>query len=339
KLRGQRPGRRGRAGARATGRLDSPARRPRRAARTAVAGADTTAGLAARRHRSRKLPYRPREPCLMRLLLACVLLLAALPVSSTDLVLHNGLVWTGDPARPSASALAMEDGRISAVGDDATILALAGPGTQRIDLQGRRTVPDINDAHVHLGAMPPSTELDLPFPEPGGAQVLDALRAQPRDGEGWITGQIGGQAFADPRLDRKQLDAVQPTRPVMLASWTGHGTILNSAAQRALALDLDAPVAGGWYGEDATGELDGRLYEYAQWRLRLLQPPLPDAAVTAALRGYTGRALRYGTTSLQAMAMMPPERFLSLWQGSGAQQRLRLIRLPMPATLDEAVAG
>lgn len=275
----------------------------------------------------------------MRLLLACVLLLAALPVSSTDLVLHNGLVWTGDPARPSASALAIEDGRISAVGDDATILALAGPGTQRIDLQGRRTVPGINDAHVHLGAMPPSTELDLPFPEPGGAQVLDALRAQPRDGEGWITGQIGGQAFADPRLDRKQLDAVQPTRPVMLASWTGHGTILNSAAQHALALDLDAPVAGGWYGEDAAGEFDGRLYEYAQWRLRLLQPLLPDAAVTAALRGYTGRALRYGTTSLQAMAMMPPERFLSLWQGSGAQQRLRLIRLPMPATLDEAVAG
>src|SRR5690606_6636020 len=187
------------------------------------------AGLAARRHRSRKLPLSPKGVVPMRLLLACALLLASLPASSADLVLHNGLVWTGDAARPSASALAIGDGRITAVGDDATMLALAGPGTQRIDLQGHRVVPGINDAHVHLGAMPASTGLEPPCPEPDPAQVLDALRAQPRDGEGWITGQVGGQAFADPRLDRRHLDAVQPTRPVMLASWTGHGTILNSA--------------------------------------------------------------------------------------------------------------
>src|SRR3546814_8027744 len=66
----------------------------------------------------------------MRLLPACLLLLAAMPAVATDLILHNGLVWTGDPARPSASALAIEDGRITAVGDDATILALAGPDTR-----------------------------------------------------------------------------------------------------------------------------------------------------------------------------------------------------------------
>src|SRR3546814_5065711 len=88
----------------------------------------------------------------MRLLPACLLLLAAMPAVATDLILHNGLVWTGDPARPSASALAIEDGRITAVGADATILALAGPDTQRIDLQGHRAVPGINDeigrAHV-----------------------------------------------------------------------------------------------------------------------------------------------------------------------------------------------
>src|SRR3546814_312016 len=275
----------------------------------------------------------------MRLLPACLLLLAAMPAVATDLILHNGLVWTGDPARPSASALAIEDGRITAVGDDATILALAGPDTQRIDLQGHRVVPGINDAHVHLGARPPSTELELPFPKPDAAQVLDALRAQPRDGEGWITGQVGGQAFADPRLDIDRLDALQPTRPVMLASWTGHGAIVNSAAQRALALDLDAPVAGGWYGENDAGEFDGRLYEYAQWRLQALQPLLPDETVIAALRGYADRVLRYGTTSLQAMSMRPPRRFLPLWQRSGARQRLRLILLPLPATLGEPIPG
>ena len=275
----------------------------------------------------------------MRLLLACLLLLAALPVVATDLVLHNGLVWTGNAAQPSASALAIEDGHVTAVGDDATILALADANTQRIDLHGHRVVPGINDAHVHLGAMPPSTGLELPFPEPDAAQVLDALRTQPRDGEGWITGQVGGQAFADPRLDIDRLDAVQPTRPVMLASWTGHGTIVNSAARSALALDLDAPVAGGWYGQNEAGEFDGRLYEYAQWRLQARQPLLPDETVIAALRGYADRVLRYGTTSLQAMSMRPPRRFLPLWQRSGARQRLRLILLPQPATLGEPIPG
>jgi len=272
------------------------------------------------------------------LLLSCLMLVAG-NAPAVDIVLHGGRVWTGDPARPAATALAIEDGLIAAVGDDETILALAGPGTQRIDLHGHRVVPGINDAHVHLGAMPPSTVLTLPFPEPDAAQVLEALHAQPRDGDGWITGQLGGRAFADPRLDIDRLDALQPTRPVMLASWSGHGTIINHAAMRALALDLDAPVAGGWYGGNEAGGFDGRLYEYAQWRLRALQPPLPDEAVAASVRGYADRVLRLGTTSLQAMAMMPPQRFLSLWQRSGAPQRLRLIRLPLPATLDEPVPG
>ena len=274
-----------------------------------------------------------------QLLFACLLLLSAAPAAATDLILHNGRIWTGDAAQPAASALAIEAGRIIAVGDDATILAGSDPATPRIDLRERRVVPGINDAHVHLGAMPPSTRLELPFPEPDADQVLGALRAMPREGNDWITGEIGGQAFADPRLDRARLDRLQPVRPVMLASWTGHGTVINSAAQRALSLDLDAPVAGGWHGRDARGEFDGRLYEYAQWRLRLLQPPLPDTAIVAALQEYAAQALRHGTTSLQAMAMLPPQRFLSLWQRSEAPQRLRLIRLPLPATLDEPIPG
>src|SRR3546814_13267640 len=91
----------------------------------------------------------------------------------------------------------------------------------------------------------------------------------------------------------------------MPASWTGHGAIVNSAAQRALALDLDAPVAGGWYGENDAGEFDGRLYEYAQWRLQALQPLLPDDTVIAELRGYADRVLRYAPPPLQAISMRP----------------------------------
>lgn len=73
-------------------------------------------------------------------------------VVTFDVVLHGGRVFTGDATQ--AQALAVRAGRIVAVGDDESILALAGDGTRRIDLRGHRVVPGINDAHEHLGWQP-----------------------------------------------------------------------------------------------------------------------------------------------------------------------------------------
>lgn len=275
----------------------------------------------------------------MRIAFASFMLLACTQAAATDLVLHNGKVWTGDGAHPSATAIAIDDGRIVAVGSDAEILELADADTQRIDLKDHRVVPGINDAHVHLGAWWPSTYLELPSPDPGRAELEAALKQQAKEGEGWISATIGAQVFNDAGFTMATLDALQPTRPVILQAMTGHGTILNGAAQRLLHADPARPVPGGWYGKDADGNFDGRLYEYAQWRMRHLQPAQPDEAEIADLRGYSAETLKYGTTSLQAMAMMPPARFVSLWQRSGAPQRLRAIRIPAPASLDDPVEG
>src|SRR5690606_31011845 len=123
-------------------------------------------------------------------LLGC--LLPALPLQAAELLLLNGRLWTGNERQPQASAMAVRDGRIVAVGDEAVAAAAVSKDAIRIDLGGRRVVPGINDAHVHLGTSPPSTQLDLPFPESTSDQLEAALQAQPTDGEGWITGDIGG---------------------------------------------------------------------------------------------------------------------------------------------------
>jgi predicted amidohydrolase YtcJ len=276
-------------------------------------------------------------------LLPCLLLCCLLPVTghaaAAETLLHNGRIWTGDGTNPAASAIAIEDGRIVAVGDDATILGRADASTRRIDLKGHRVIPGINDAHVHLGAWWASTRLELPAPDPARAQLEAALAAQPTAGDGWISATIGPAVFNDPGFTAATLDALQPDRPVILQALTGHGTIVNGAAQRLLRIDPAMPVPGGWYGKDADGGFDGRLYEYAQWRMRYAQPPLPDEAQIADIRGYAGEVAKYGTTSLQAMAMMSPARFVSLWQRSGAPQRLRVIRIPAPAHLDDPVDG
>jgi hypothetical protein len=41
-----------------------------------------------------------------------------------DLILRNGRIFTGDPARPQATALAVSGGRLTAVGDEADVAAL-----------------------------------------------------------------------------------------------------------------------------------------------------------------------------------------------------------------------
>jgi predicted amidohydrolase YtcJ len=80
--------------------------------------------------------------------------LAALPLmripgTDPDLVLYNGLIHTVRAERPEATAVAVRDGRILAVGADQEILALAGRKSRRLDLARRRVLPGFNDAHAH----------------------------------------------------------------------------------------------------------------------------------------------------------------------------------------------
>ncbi len=257
------------------------------------------------------------------------------PDTPSTLILTGGNVVTQDPARPHAEALAIRGDRIVAVGTDAEIEATAGPETQRIALGGRTVVPGINDAHIHLSVEPDAAVyLDLSAPEPASAELEAALKALPVDGEGDIAGTIGAAIFLDPSWNQARLDALQPNRPVNLGMFSGHGTLMNSAAQRALNVDPSTPVPGGWYGKDASGAFDGRLYEYAQWVSLLKQPALADDVEIARLQRFSQGALKEGITSIQALVWAKPEWFLPLWEKSGTPLRMRLIRFPTSGSLD-----
>ena len=65
-------------------------------------------------------------------------------------ILHGGKIFTSDPARPWAEAVAVRGERIVAVGGNSEVLALAGAATRRINLGGRTVIPGINDAHIHV---------------------------------------------------------------------------------------------------------------------------------------------------------------------------------------------
>lgn len=79
---------------------------------------------------------------------AALAAVAACAPPAPDLVLLNGRVFTADPSRPWAEAVAIRGDRITGIGSSATIAALAGPRTVQRDLAGLTVLPGLNDAHV-----------------------------------------------------------------------------------------------------------------------------------------------------------------------------------------------
>jgi predicted amidohydrolase YtcJ len=93
-----------------------------------------------------------------------LLLCIAVPAraQTADTVLLNGKIVTADSRSSIHEAIAIDDGRISAVGTSADIRKLAGPATRVIDLRGRTVIPGLIDSHLHAirAALSFSTEVN-----------------------------------------------------------------------------------------------------------------------------------------------------------------------------------
>src|SRR2546430_1817391 len=67
-----------------------------------------------------------------------------------DLVVTNARICTVDEAHPHAQAMVIRAGRIVFVGDNRGALTYAGPGSEKMDLDGKTVLPGLVDAHGHL---------------------------------------------------------------------------------------------------------------------------------------------------------------------------------------------
>lgn len=226
-----------------------------------------------------------------------------------SLVLVNARIFTGVEAQPWAEAIAITGDRISGVGTTAAVKPLAGADTRVIDAAGRLVIPGINDAHVHVGAMPAATRLEGPSAveqDPSLAQVLQRLKAAAAQApaNGWIFGEVGASLLDDPKATRAALDEIAPSHRVMLGAWTGHGTLMNSAALAALSVrDIEPDPPGGFYGRmPGTKNVSGWAHEYADFILRRrLSSQMSTEAQVATLRRFAQEATTYGITSVQWM--------------------------------------
>ncbi|MFB9359872.1 amidohydrolase [Actinoplanes nipponensis] len=198
----------------------------------------------------------------------------------------GGPVFTAEPGQDRATALAVRDGRILAVGG-AEVAELAGPGTEVVDLRGRLLLPGFQDAHVH--AVMGGVELgqcDLTgTTEPAEyLRRIDAYaRAHPE--AAWIVG--GGwsmESFPGGVPGRAALDAVVGDRPVYLTNRDHHGAWVNSAALALAGITAATPdPPDGRIDREPGGAPGGGLQEGAMALVEALLPAISPGERLAGL--------------------------------------------------------
>jgi predicted amidohydrolase YtcJ len=207
---------------------------------------------------------------------------------TADLLFVNGAVYTVDAARSWASAVAVKDGRIVAVGTDDGVRSWAGPHTEVVNLAGRMVLPGFQDAHIH----PPASGLEMLrcnlsdlFTMQDYERVIADYAAANPDAP-WILG--GGwymDVFPGGTPTKETLDAIVSDRPAVLTNRDGHGAWVNSRALALAGVTRDTPdPADGRIERTVDGEPAGMLHEGAMALVGAVAPTDSDEDYAAGLR-------------------------------------------------------
>ena len=200
---------------------------------------------------------------------------ACLHAQLADLVLRNGKIVTMNPAAPTAQALAVRAGKITALGTDSVAAQWTGPNTRVIDLHGMLAIPGFIEGHGHFtGVGEFRMGLDLREARTWDDIVAQVARAakQAKPGE-WIVGRGWHQskwtAPPNPNVEgfplHASLDKVSPDNPVILTHASGHAAFVNGKALDLAGVTGQTPnPSGGEILKDAKGAPTGLLRERAQ---------------------------------------------------------------------------
>ncbi len=183
---------------------------------------------------------------------------------SAEIILHNAKIATNG-APSFVEAIAISDGKVTAIGGNEEILRLRGPATRVIDGRGRTVIPGLNDSHMHPIRGGLNYNLELRWD--GVPSLADALRmlkdqAARTPAPQWVR-VIGGWTefqFAEGRMPTlDEINAAAPDTPVFVMHLYDRA-LLNGAALRALGYDKNAPdFPAGEVQRDRHGNPTGLL--------------------------------------------------------------------------------
>jgi predicted amidohydrolase YtcJ len=197
--------------------------------------------------------------------------------------------------------------KIVAVGTNAEVERLVGPGTDRIDLKGLTVTPGLLDAHAHFSGSGADRlyVLDLSYPTVKTiGDVVAQLRAQAAKlvPAAWITGRGWDEGKLEERrlLTARDLDAGAPNNPVYLSQTMGHYGVANSTALRMAGVTRDTPdPPNGTIDRYPDGAPTGVLKESAQGLVYRLVPERTAAETEEGMRQLARAFNAEGMTGLK----------------------------------------
>ncbi|PWR74355.1 amidohydrolase [Methanospirillum lacunae] len=255
------------------------------------------------------------------ILLICIafLSLTFIPVQAdtgpyADIVLLNGSVYTveqnTDWSDHPLEAIAIKGNTILSVNSSQDIQKFIGPKTRVQDLSGKMVLPGFIDSHIHFGASAELTfgvnlsdchsisevqkllaDYNSDHPE------LDVIR-----GYGW-----NYFLFTESGPDKAIIDSVISDKPVILTSFDGHASWVNSKALEIADITAETPdPQGGKIEHDSNGQPTGVLRELAATNLVTIRvTPLSSKQIEDKLNVILPKAASYGITTADDAALTP----------------------------------
>jgi predicted amidohydrolase YtcJ len=262
-------------------------------------------------------------------------------------IYYNGKLFTSNDRQPWAQGLVVEGRSIIAVGSSAQALAFQERDSVLVDLGGRTMIPGFNDAHVHpfdMTSFPRAVKVNnaadfVPGDGPSLQDVIGMIKAAAaRTPSGtWIMASIGTKVIGNPEATRIALQDATPDHPVLLASWYGHGTLLNTKAMQVLGISETEPdpFGGSYERFPNSNVITGVAHEYAENLIRRwFANAMTDQEFRTLYATFATNAARLGYTSIQEFSIgLPQKRHLALVEQSDIPIRWRAICFPL--TLSE----
>ena len=224
-------------------------------------------------------------------------------------VWHNGNVLTLDLQGNVATAIAIEEDRIVAVGSEDDVARWMSDADEVIDLAGRTVIPGFIEGHGHFpGAGLGAVAADLNSPPIGSVknveEAIEALREvdAARPGTGWLLGfGYDDTMLAEKRhLTKTDLDQVSTTRPVVAMHISAHMVVANSLALEQFGIDADtSDPPGGEIQRGEDGESTGLLLETAGRPMMLAALKFPPLQQLEVVRAAVDTYAQQGFTTVQ----------------------------------------
>ena len=227
-----------------------------------------------------------------------------------DLILKVGRIWTGDPGRPWAEALAARSGEVVALGSPESVERFRGPRTRVVDLPSAFATPGLVDAHAHLIELGANQEeVDL-----RGASSVEEVarrvkaRVDANPGDGWVFGANWDQSLwpggAFPTSE--PLDKVAPGRPVWLRRVDGHSGWANSEAIRRAKVSKESQAPpDGQIVRDRDGRPTGIFIDGAMNLIYSAMPGGSGANIARRILAAQAIVLKAGLTGIHDASVSP----------------------------------